>query len=160
MTPHDCCPDCGAVISGGREGCQAAWETITLRAYSEPAYGVLYDMAFDTYCMQHPEKYCRSTKSYAAHLTRLCCGLEYDGDTKVYAAIRRWLDGRVELEKSQLLAYRGKLTIADLLNAPAPQAYRQRILYWAEDVWAAYGSQHDLARSWIKAAMKSANYAI
>ena len=76
--------------------------------YSEPAYGVLYDLAFDTYCMQHPEKYCRSAKSYAANLTRLCCGLEFNGDSKVYEVIHRWLDGRLTLDKPPVLTYRGR----------------------------------------------------
>lgn len=49
--------------------------------------------------MQHPDTYCRSAKSCAAHLTRLRRGLEHGADPKVYRAIQRWLNGAVALEK-------------------------------------------------------------
>jgi hypothetical protein len=46
--------------------------------------------------MQHPKRACKSAKSYASHFTGLCCGVEYGGSMKVYAAIGRWLSGPAE----------------------------------------------------------------
>jgi len=89
----DRCPACGATVSGGREGCQALMDDIQARAYSNPAFAATFNLGFDAYCMQHPEKYCVSAKSYAAHLTRLCCGVERGGEDSIYRAINRWLSG-------------------------------------------------------------------
>jgi predicted amidophosphoribosyltransferase len=91
-------------VVGGRDGCQAVFDELTARAYADVAYASVRDLAFDAYCMQHLDSYCRSAKSYAAHLTRLCCGLEYQGDPKVYEAIQKWLNGAVKIEKPPVLA--------------------------------------------------------
>jgi hypothetical protein len=149
---QDRCPDCGALVLGGRAGCQALWDEIASQAYQNLERASVHNLAFDTYCMQHPEPYCRSAKSYAAHLTRLCCGLEYDGDPAIYAAIQRWLNGNISLEKPKVLPRRGALTIADVAGARDGQEYKERVQAWAENVWAAYATQHDLAHTWLKAA--------
>jgi hypothetical protein len=151
--PEERCPECGAIVQGGLAGCQAAWEAVAFQAYRNPAYAALYDLAFDAYCMQHPEQYGRSAKSYAAHLTRLCCGLEYNRDPAVYAAIRRFLDGRVSLEKPPLLSERGQLTILDVLAAHNPQEHTRLVEEWANSVWKAYTKQQALAREWIRVAL-------
>jgi len=145
----DRCPQCGAPIRGGREACQAAWDEISVLAYSHPGYAATRDLAFDTYCMQHPEKYCVSAKSYAAHLTRLCCGLEYRGDPSVYSAIRQWLDGTVAIQKPEVLKQRGHLTVADIRAAHTLEEHTQLVKAWAANVWEAYMEQHALARHWI-----------
>lgn len=152
------CPACGAAIPGGRAGCQALWDELTARAYGDLGYAAVHDLAFDAYCMQHLETYCRSAKSYAAHLTRLCCGLEYEGSPAVYAAIQKWLNGRAPVEKPETLANLGQLTIADVAVATSGAAYpgaeyRALVRAWAESVWSAYAAQHELARSWIRAAL-------
>ncbi|MBL8983601.1 MAG: hypothetical protein JNL26_15550 [Gemmatimonadetes bacterium] len=143
----DHCPDCGARVDGGRQGCQDLWDTM---AYSAT---VLPGPAFDAYCMQHLERYCRSAKSYAAHLTRLCAGIEHDGDPRVFRALQRWLDGRVELVKPPILAHLGALTIADVRDAGSPEAQALRATEWVMSVWEAYRSQHELARQWIRHAL-------
>jgi hypothetical protein len=153
------CPDCGARVAGGRAGCQAAWDAFSGRAYQDWPYSGLRDLAFDTYCMQHPDTYCSSAKSYAAHLTRLCCGIEYGadavhpGDPVVYAAIQKWLNGRVPLEKPGQLAYRGAVTVVDVQAAQTAEEYRQRVKAWAQSVWEAYRGQHGLAHAWIQSAL-------
>jgi hypothetical protein len=149
----DPCPDCGAPDVGGREGCQALWDEISARAYADPAYAVLRDLAFDAYCMQHVERYGHSAKSYAAHLTRLCCGLEYGGDPQVYAAIQKWLNGAVDLVKPQSPDSRGAMTVADL--ARTTQGLAQIAHDWAASVWDAYSAQHNVARAWIRVALHS-----
>jgi hypothetical protein len=151
-TEQDRCFACGALVPGGRAGCQALWDQIAAQAYQDPSRASVHNLAFDSYCMQHPETYCHSAKSYAAHLTRLCCGLEYDGDPAIYAAIQRWLNGNVFLEKPEVLSRRGTLTITDVVNARDGQEYKEQVRAWAESVWTAYASQQGLARGWLKAA--------
>ena len=150
------CPECGAFVRGGLAGCQAIWDEISFMAFSNPAYAAMHDLAFDNYCMQHPEQYGRSAKSYAAHLTRLCCGLEYNRDPAVYSAIRQWLDGKVELEKPQLLSERGHLNILSVRAAQNAEEHTQLVQEWARSVWEAYTKQQELARDWVRAAL--ANY--
>lgn len=149
------CPACGAPGVGGRMGCQAHFDQIGYRAASDPKIAAVHDLAFDTYCMQHVETYCVSAKSYAAHLTRLCCGIEYHGDRAVYAALPRWLNGKVDLEKPPILSKRGAMTIADVLTDDDVDAQIKRIREWANVVWSAYHSQHAIAHVWIKAALES-----
>ena len=149
----DRCPECGASISGGRAACQALFNEISGRAYSNPSYAATYNLAFDAYCMQHLEPYCRSAKSYAAHLTRLCCGLEYAGNPKVYAAIQKWLNGSLAIEKPEGLSFRGGMTVADVSLARNAEEHIKRVHEWAQSVWDAYTVQHDLARAWIQTAL-------
>jgi hypothetical protein len=145
------CSDCGAPVAGGRAGCQALYDEQATPG--GPGLGALRDLAFDAYCMQHPDTYCRSAKSYAAHLTRLCCGVEHGGDPKIYRAIQRWLNGAVALEKPEVLSRRGRKTVADLPGAGNPQEMQRLARAWAADVWEAYISQHELAREWIRVAL-------
>ena len=150
---QDNCPECGAPVAGGRAGCQALWDEMSARAYTSPDYAVTRDLAFDAYCMQHPERYCRSAKSYAAHLTRLCCGLEYGGDPGVYSAIQKWLNGAVDIVKPESPGSRGAMTVADLRAARTGQEHTRLVRDWTTSVWKAYAAQQDIARSWIKAAL-------
>lgn len=137
---------------GGRKGCQALFDRLAAQAYSDLRYMGVYAIAFDAYCMQHLERYCRSAKSYAAHLTRLCCGLEYDGNQEIYAAIQKWLNGPVAIEKPQPPKDLGQATIADVQRASSVREHKRLVRDWAESVWEAYATQHELAHSWIKSA--------
>ncbi len=156
MTSPAICPDCGAWVSGGREGCQAVYDGLSMRALDDFRYSVSRDLAFDTYCMQHVEKYCLSAKSYVAHLTRLCCGMEYGGDLAVYAAIQRFLNRQPALVKPPILEYLGELTVVQAASVESPAAYQQQVRRWAECVWQAYQPQQALARAWIKQALNPA----
>lgn len=153
------CPDCGARRVGGREGCAALFDQITFQELGQPGYGRAqgygrtHRLLVDAYCMQHLDKYCRSAKSYAAHLTGLCCGVEYHGDPKIYAAIQRWLNGRVDLQKPETLAFLGKLTLADVRPARDAEEHIRLVQAWAGSAWEAYSVQHELARAWIRAAL-------
>ena len=149
----DQCPDCGASVVGGRAGCQALYDEVSARSYSHPGYAGTHALAFDTYCMQHLQPYCRSAKSYAAHLTRLCCGIEHAGNAKIFAAIQKWLNGSVAIEKPEALSYRGQMTITDVHLASNVEEHTKRVHEWAQSVWEAYTGQHDLAHAWIKAAL-------
>lgn len=150
----DACPDCGAPVTGGRAGCEALFHDLTYHVLSAPALGRYQRLIVDCYAMQHVERYGRSAKSYAAHLTGLCVGVERGGDGAINEAVRRWLDGRVDLAKPEILTQRGEITIADVLAAPGIEAEVARVQEWAASIWAAYASQHDLARQWIETALR------
>ena len=147
------CPECGAMVSGGQASCQALFDELTLQAYSDVRYARDRRLVFDAYCMQHVEPYCHSAKSYAAHLAGLCCGVEHEGDPKIHAAVQRWLNGKVDLEKPTVLSFRGHITVADVRTARDVEEHVRVAQAWARDVWEAYASQHELARQWLKAAL-------
>jgi hypothetical protein len=140
-------------VAGGRAGCQAVFDELTARAYADLAYANVRNLAFDAYCLQHLETYCHSAKSYAAHLTRLCCGLEHKGDPRVYESIQRWLNGAAKVVKPQALDQLGSLTVMDVRNARDAEEHVRLVRAWAENVWEAYRSQHDTAHAWINAAL-------
>ena len=146
----DPCSSCGAAL-GARAGCQAAFDELSALAWTASARGAVHNLVVDTYAMQHPEEYGRSAKSYAAHLTALCCGVEHPGDQKLYWGIARWLDGPVSLEKPPVLQTRGRLTIASVVAPPSDEAYGELVRRWAADVWQAYGAQQAIARNWLTA---------
>jgi hypothetical protein len=151
---EDNCPECGAPVAGGRAGCQALFEEVGLRAFSDARYGAVHRLVVDAYAMQHPEPYCHSAKSYAAHLTGLCCGVERGGNPGVYRAINQWLNGKAPIDKPQVLTSRGQLTIANLRVVSSAEEHIKRAREWAKSVWEAYGAQHELARQWIEAALR------
>ncbi len=68
----EACAGCGLAIEGGTQACQALFDGMTLRAMSDMRYARVHRLAVDAYAMQHPDRYGRSAKSFAAHLTGLC----------------------------------------------------------------------------------------
>ena len=140
-------------MADGRDGCQSVFDELTAHTYADLAYASVRDLAFDTYCMQHLETYCRSAKSYAAHLTRFCCGLKYSGDPRIYEAIQRWLNGSVKIEKPHVLSQLGIMTVMDVRDAPDAVEHIRLVRAWAANVWEAYRSQHEVAHAWIRAAL-------
>jgi hypothetical protein len=141
------CPACGAPL-GGRDGCQAQFDQLSARAWESPLRGGMHNLVVDAYALQHPEDYCVSAKSYAAHLTGLCCGVEHPGDQKLYWQIPRWLDGAAAVVKPPILETRGRKTIASIADI-ADDVYQSAVRQWASAVWTAYQSQHYLARGWL-----------
>jgi hypothetical protein len=150
----DRCPDCHAPVSGGRQACQALFDTLAAQVYSDLQRAAVHQLAFDAYCMQHPDSYGLSAKSYAAHLTRLCCGVEFGGDHRIYRAIPRWLSGAAPVQKPAVPDFRGTLTVASVAAATDSQEYARLVDAWARDVWSAYAHQQALARDWIAQAME------
>jgi hypothetical protein len=84
------CPDCGAHTSNGKPGCQAIFEELIARDFSDFRYGRTHRLLVDLYAVQHHE-YIASGKSFAAHLTGVCAALEYPG-VDVNVAVQRWLN--------------------------------------------------------------------
>jgi hypothetical protein len=123
--------------------------------FSDVAYFTVHRLFVDTYALQHPERYCASAKSLAAHLTGLCWALEHGGNRAVGGeALRAWLDGTPRLQKPEIPSFRGSLTVADALPASGPAAHVQGVVLWARSTWEAYASLHATARGWIQKALE------
>jgi hypothetical protein len=153
-TGGDRCPECGGKVEGGRGGCQALFDEITYRMGTEPRIAAIHRLALDTYCMQHVESYCESAKSYAAHLIGLCWGIDHRDDPAPNALILRSLDGSARLVKPPVLSERGSITLPDVMAAyiassSVDELVRQ-VHAWANNVWEAYASQHEIAQAWLK----------
>ena len=71
----------------------------------------------------------------------------------MYEAIQRWLNGAAKVEKPQVPGQLGSMTVVDVRGARAAEEHARLVRAWAENVWEAYRSQHDIARAWIKAAL-------
>jgi len=147
-----CCPECSRAIAGGLTACQAEFEALQGRELAEPPTYASHRLMVDAYSMQHPERYCRSARSYAAHLTGLLAVMEHAGRPEVLRALQQWLSDGPTLEKPQLPATRGALTIASAFAAPDRLAMERAIRAWGESAWAAYAPWHALARQWAAAA--------
>lgn len=151
----DVCEGCGLRVAGGTAGCQAMFDEFRAREMSElaPSYASTR-LTVDVYCLQHPDRYCVSAKSLAAHLTGAGWALERGGGEWGLRQLQRWLDSGPKLEKPPLPVARGPLTIADVASAADPDAYAAALDRWARATWAAYSDLHDLARRWIDAAVR------
>jgi len=123
------------------------------RDFSDAAYFGAHRLLVDVYSLQHPERYCASAKSLAAHLCGLAQILEESASAAVGdGALRKWLNGKTPIEKPELPAFRGALTIADVQAANNASEHRQQVDRWARAVWEAYAPLHDVARRWISEA--------
>jgi hypothetical protein len=150
------CTGCGLEIEGSTSGCQTAYDEFRGRETAELAasYGSTR-LTVDVYCLQHPDRYCVSAKSLAAHLTGVCWALERGGNARGLSLLQRWLNGRVELQKPPIPGFRGALTIGDLARVEDTAAYIAALDRWARSTWAAYASLHDMARGWTDHAIQA-----
>jgi hypothetical protein len=150
----DVCEGCGLLVAGGTAGCQAMFDEFRAREMSElaPSYASTR-LSVDVYCLQHPDRYCVSAKSLAAHLTGVVWAVERGGGEWGLRHLQRWLDTGPKLEKPALPAGRGALTIADVASAKDTDAYVAALDGWARSTWAAYSDLHEIARRWIDAAV-------
>src|SRR5579859_7776824 len=116
--PAEACAGCGLHIAGGTAGCQALFDEFRVREVAELALSYAPTrLTIDVYCLQHPERYCVSAKSLAAHLTGVAWALEFGGGGDGLAALQRWLNGRVPLLKPDLPERFGEVTIVDVVDA-------------------------------------------
>lgn len=154
----EACISCGLVVAGGTEGCQRLFEAIGLREYEDMRFARYHRIVVDVYAMQHPDRYGRSAKSFAAHLTGLCAWLEDEGVAQsVNAAVQRWLSGPSPIARPSLPPSYGVLTIGDLVDADDPLHYGEALRSWARSTWNAYASLHVTARAWIAASLSHAD---
>jgi hypothetical protein len=151
----DRCEFCGAIVAGGYEGCRSLFNEITAQSFSSASHFTIHRAAVDCYALQHPEYFCISAKSYAAHLSGVCVAIEYNSSVEVNAAIQKWLSGSIDLQKTKVLIERGELTVLHIQNIIDPQEHTQHVMEWCADVWANYSELQDVARSYVQAALAS-----
>lgn len=148
------CTSCGLAVAGGTEGCQRLFESIGLREYEDMRFGRYHRIVVDAYAMQHPDRYGRSAKSFAAHLTGLCAWLEDESTAmSANAAVQRWLNGSSPIDKPSLPSTYGAITIRELVDADDPVRYGEVLRRWARSTWDAYALLHATARAWIATAL-------
>jgi hypothetical protein len=149
----EACGECGFVVPGGSAGCQRAFEELVARDFSNVLFGRWHRALVDVYALQHPDRYCASAKSFAAHAGGLCCWLERGGDAETYRALQRFLDGRSPIVRPATPTMRGALTIGDVAAAAGPRAYGEALDRWARATWSAYAALHTTARGYLDAAL-------
>lgn len=143
------CTGCGLVLAGGTQACQALFDWELPTRSTDVRYARMHRMAVDAYCLQHPDRYCVSAKSLAAHLMGLCVALECPDPPSLLPATQRWLNGNPALTKPPLPRDRGELTILSILDVREPEAFAEAVQRWAHSTWQAYEPLHPLAREWI-----------
>ena len=148
------CTGCGRAIEGGTASCRAEFDALLARDFSDASFFAVHRLFVDTYALQHPDEFCRSAKSLAAHLVGIM--LILDGDASAasgVAALRDWLDGPRALNKPPVPEERGAMTLDDVRHIDDPAAWREALLRWADATWTAWHDLQPLARQWVAAAM-------
>jgi hypothetical protein len=147
---NDICEDCGATVSEGKIGCRRMFEEVIAKEFGDYRYGRIHRLTVDTYCLQHPEPYMRSGKSFAAHLTGICAALEYEDASNINQTVQKWLGGNPSINKpARIPAGRGALTIMYVHSAAGAEEHNRRVREWAQSVWDAWGEHHHLAKQLI-----------
>jgi hypothetical protein len=150
----DACPSCGLALAGGIDACQRLFESIGLREYEDMRFARYHRIVVDVYAMQHPDRYGRSAKSFAAHLTGLCAWLDDErAAPSVNASVQRWLSGPSPVVKPPLPPSYGAPMIREVVDAEDPAVYGDALRRWARSTWDAYAPLHVTARSWIATAV-------
>jgi sensor histidine kinase YesM len=90
-----------------RQSCQEIFATILTKEYSDFRYAKAHRLTVDAYCLQHPELYMVSPKSFVAHLTGMCCAMAYGNDPHLRRLLQQWLNGKKQLAKPPMLAHYG-----------------------------------------------------
>jgi hypothetical protein len=154
----DVCENCGAVVLHGKAGCLKLFEEILAREFSDYRYGSVHRLTVDTYSLQHPDKYMRSGKSFAAHLTGICAALEYEDPVMLNQMVQKWLSTNPQIDKPvPIPEWRGELTITYIHAASNADEHIKRVRAWAQHVWRAWSEHQDLARQLISEAMAQMN---
>ncbi|MDB4916034.1 MAG: hypothetical protein JWM95_3678 [Gemmatimonadetes bacterium] len=146
------CEVCGGFYLHGRRGCEETFHLISGAAQADARHAHRHRMVVDAYCLQHPDPYCLSAKSYAAHLVGLCWGVEHAATMSGYGAIQRWLNGQRKLKKPPLPPTTGSVTLAEVMF-DSSQRRDDAVARWAKSVWQAHESQHAIARDWLTIAL-------
>ena len=150
--PHGSCPECGAVVNGGRAACQQLFDEVLAREFGDYRYSREHRLTVDVYSLQHPAEYMRSAKSYAAHLTGMYAALEEEGAAATTnRAVQQWLSGPKALARPDdpPPRQRGALAITHVHQAGDPDEHVRRVREWAESTWGAWRGYHNLAKQWV-----------
>ncbi len=149
------CPDCGAEGVVDEEECRRLFEDVIEREFSRPELFKVHRLTVDAYSLQHPDRYMKSAKSAAAHLTGMCWAMEHLDSPAVSRAMSRWLNGSPSLPEIDRPppGRRGQLTIRHVHGASVSAEHLERVQEWAESTWAAWEGQHAQARAWVEEVM-------
>lgn len=143
------CAECGLRTAAGARSCPELRDLLFARDFEQPAlFGRQHRLAVDCYCVQH-SSYVLSAKSLAAHLCGLCVALERGNSQELLTSLNRWLSTNPHLDKPDLPAFRGDLTIAHVSGIEDPVAYGTAVDEWAFSAWNAYGALQQRARQWL-----------
>jgi len=112
--------------------CMKHLDIILAREFSDFRYAKFHRLTIDTYSLQHPDPYMTSAKSFAAHLTGMCCAMEYDNKRNLLRILQQWLNGKKQLEKPELLDNVGSMTISHVVDAGDGTEHARRVNEWAE----------------------------
>jgi hypothetical protein len=141
------------LVDGGSSGCRETFDRLALPMPGVNPLLPVRRLLVDTYSLQHPDPFCVSATSLAAHLTGVGWILEYGGNAASGSdQIRRWLNSRPALVKPPLPPTYGDVTIDLVVQAP-PASAPDAVERWARSTWAAYASLHGVARDWIERAL-------
>jgi hypothetical protein len=146
------CPECGAPGAATSEACEKRFQDLSLERFDDSELATDWRLIVDCYSVQH-DRYIASGRSLAAHLTGVCIALEHGGDDAQVRSVQRWLSGTRELAKPAVPAFRGDVTIDDVIVA-APEDRHAVVQRWADSVWAAWAVHQALARSWVASASR------
>ncbi len=149
------CPDCGALVPGGRNGCRKLFDEVLAKEFSDYKYAREHRLTVDIYSLQHPSDYMQSPKSYAAHLTGLYAAMKCDSSPAINQAMQQWLSTNpknLERPDDPVPRKRGVLTIAYLHEAEGPDEHVRRVREWADSTWDAWRDYSEFAKQWILAA--------
>jgi Family of unknown function (DUF5946) len=153
--PVSRCAGCGLEIEGGADGCRAILNEMLALHFGNAAYFGAHRLFVDTYAVQHPDSYCVSFKSMAAHLAHLCWSLEHGGSRAVPSeAIRRWVERHPGLEKPPLGRVPYRVTVADVAGTSVAAEHHRAVLRWARATWEAHAELHATVRLWVKWALE------
>jgi hypothetical protein len=141
------CPECGAPGAATSEACEKRFQDLGVERFDDSELAADWRLIVDCYSIQH-DKYIRSGRSCAAHLTGVCIALEHRGDASLLRAVQQWLGRTRELARPAVPARRGEVTIDDVI-ATAPEDRHAAVLHWAASAWAAWAEHQPLARAWI-----------
>jgi Family of unknown function (DUF5946) len=142
---------CSCGLESGQK-CKELFEAILAKEFSDYRYGKIHRLTVDAYCLQHPDVYMVSAKSFAAHLVGMYCAMKYDGDADLLKDLQKWLNGKKQLVKPAMLKEFGDLTISHLAVAKDADDHSKLVKEWAESAWESYAVYHDLAKDWIEKA--------
>lgn len=155
MPEKERCAGCGLEVEGGSDGCKILFDELLARDFTDARYFRVHRTMVDAYCLQHPDRYCASGKSFAAHLCGLCWALEKEGGRATGPEkLQQWLDGNTKVDKPELPEFRGEVTIGDVRDAPDPESYADAVDRWARSTWAAYRDLQPLAREYLESVSK------
>lgn len=147
------CSGCGIVVPEGTRGCRAMFDELAVRQWYAPLAYPVRRMIVDTYALQHPDEFCASAKSLAAHLTGLCAALEHADHPGILRVLLDWLEAGPTLVKPVLPTTRGRVTIIETFEASCAEQVHATAGRWAHSVWEAHAPLQPQARAWVAEAL-------